>query len=677
MEGLINKLEQGTDPNDMEALSRAMDEYEQAISEHEKDFRDEREKTIRKLRELTVESAPPEAAKPEEDSIMIEDIEPLEEDAVPIINVGGMEPVFAVRETDEELQLEEVDEPLPEESVSIEDERPPNLVNLLKDQELYEENPALQMFEPQPQLPSQQLHGQQQGPAPIAVPAPFPAQAYQVQAPLPAPLPPLSLPPAQPPQQSQLTLSPQTESLIANSLKESAAAQAKMVEKLVDEMKTLSRKVDERSQNPPPSPPVIVHMPRPEVVQAPPSPLKPIIMELPAAAPRAEGLPRYAPADLEDEEPELQPRRRRSDFAPREMPEQPVPSRAADPDLEPFAVSEPEPEIEWDPEPVSLEPEQETPSGPVPAQSALEEPLFEQPSRAQPPSARPPRAQSPSAQPSYRPRGRRPAQQAARPPADPAVRPAPLPGTRPARPAPKPSASAAETPGPRRPAATQPKGQRQNAEPRAAQQPSAPAASAAPREEPDDLFEPVAPPAPTEPRAPLPAEPPRAKTPAAPSEEPDEEPPPTAKQVPNSEPDKPARTGEDVRQELRDYLNGVRDKLDKGAAPPSKPGDLLDYLGKLSDYLPERDKKRFRGSNERLAMESLKAQLAGKKGLRQKIAESFRPVVPHRKEPMTRSLIVDTFSYLKDLSAWHPDKAIAAAMKERIESIVAQMGSLK
>jgi uncharacterized protein with HEPN domain len=129
-----------------------------------------------------------------------------------------------------------------------------------------------------------------------------------------------------------------------------------------------------------------------------------------------------------------------------------------------------------------------------------------------------------------------------------------------------------------------------------------------------------------------------------------------------------------VRQELRDYLDGVRDK---GASAPSKPGDLLDYLGKLSDYLPERDKKRFRESNERLAMESLKAQLVGKKGLRKKIAENFQPVVPYRNEPMTRSLIVDTFSYLKDLSAWHPDKTVAAAMRERIESIVAQMGSLK
>src|SRR5208337_2466756 len=102
------------------------------------------------------------------------------------------------------------------------------------------ENPALQMFEPQPQLPSQLPRAQQQGVAPLAAPAlaPFPAQPYQFQPPLPAPpLPAPPPPPVQPPQQSQLTLSPQTESLIANSLKESAAAQAKIVEKLFDEMR--------------------------------------------------------------------------------------------------------------------------------------------------------------------------------------------------------------------------------------------------------------------------------------------------------------------------------------------------------------------------------------------------------------------------------------------------------
>jgi hypothetical protein len=143
-----------------------------------------------------------------------------------------------------------------------------------------------------------------------------------------------------------------------------------------------------------------------------------------------------------------------------------------------------------------------------------------------------------------------------------------------------------------------------------------------------------------------------------------------------AEPASSPRSSDDVRKELRNYLDGVRDRLDKGGGR-SSPGELLDYLGKLSDYLPEREKKRFRGSPERLAMESLKARLAGKKSLRQKVAESFHPAVPRRDMPMTRSRVVDTFSYLRDLAAWHPDKAVGAAMRDRIESIVARMGRSK
>lgn len=361
-------------------------------------------------------------------------------------------------------------------------------------------------------------------------------------------------------------------------------------------------------------------------------------MDLPGAMPQFEGLPRYAAADQEDEEPERQPRRRRSDFVQSEMPAESESSQAGGPELEPFAVSESEPEIEWEPEPVSLEPEPE----PVP--------LAPEP---EPPPNRPPAAQTQA-----QPREQRPAAEAARPRPGPVAKPAPPAAKRhaPGRPAPKPLAPSA--PAPQRPG-SRPPGPAGHA--------PAPSAPAAPRQTPRQTSRPA---------APRRAAPPLSPAPQAPVGW-EEAPPPAVELVPTSEPEKSARTGEDVRQELRDYLDGVRDKLDKGAAGPSNPGDLLDYLGKLSDYLPERDKNRFRGSNERLAMESLKAQLAGKKGLRQKIAEQFQPVVPHRKEPMTRSLIVDTFSYLKDLSAWHPDKAVAAAMRERIESIVARMGSLK
>jgi hypothetical protein len=154
--------------------------------------------------------------------------------------------------------------------------------------------------------------------------------------------------------------------------------------------------------------------------------------------------------------------------------------------------------------------------------------------------------------------------------------------------------------------------------------------------------------------------------PAEPQQEPGEE--TTLEEVPEND-----RTSDDVRSELRDFLNGVKEKLDETPSTPASPADLLDYLDKLSDYLPEQEKKRFLSSGERLAMESLKSRLSGSKGLRRAVAERFRPAAPRRKEPLTRPLVVDTFSYLKDLSAWHPDKAVGDAMRERIESLVARM----
>ena len=113
---------------------------------------------------------------------------------------------------------------------------------------------------------------------------------------------------------------------------------------------------------------------------------------------------------------------------------------------------------------------------------------------------------------------------------------------------------------------------------------------------------------------------------------------------------KKKKSGADVRKQLRDYLNRVKDKLDEKAPHSRSPGELLDYLEKLSEYLPERQKRKFRASDERLTMVMLKARLAGRKNLREKITESYRPLVTKKAEHITRPVLMDTFSYLVRIS---------------------------
>ncbi|MBE3131317.1 MAG: hypothetical protein IMZ54_11480 [Acidobacteria bacterium] len=48
--------------------------------------------------------------------------------------------------------------------------------------------------------------------------------------------------------------------------------------------------------------------------------------------------------------------------------------------------------------------------------------------------------------------------------------------------------------------------------------------------------------------------------------------------------------------------------------------------------------------------------------------------MPRMKTPLSRPHIVDTFSYLKDLAGWLPDKMVAAAMRERLDSLITRIG---
>jgi tetratricopeptide (TPR) repeat protein len=596
IEGLINILEASGSPEDIESLSTTIEEYEQAISEHEKDFREEREKTIRRLREMTVDTARAEKEAADEDTLMVEELESSEEDTVPIINVGGMEPILAVEESPEVLQLTEEQEPVEEEMVSIDDERPPNLVNLLQGQELYEENPALQTFQPPPQFPPQPPGGGGRGapglpgqPAtPVFAPSvPVPVTAPSAPVPVTAPAPPLPGAPAAPvaapvapfPFPAPVAplpaspLQPQGDSALASSLKESVQAQQKMVDKLFDELREISRRLDQRPQ----VMPVTVSV-APPVPSAPPPPyMRPVVLQMPPqpayggppTGPRGgeappetgapvmpdhgeEGLPRYA-EDVPEEESETEAEGPRMVPAPELGQEEPPPEELEA--VEEVAEEVPEPlepvEEEEPPQQRSREPEED--------EVALEEVPEEL-------------MAGPSGVPSL------------------------------------------EQPAP-----------------------------AAEVEEAEPVEEPV---------------------PAAPERPPE----------PSEKPDG------DLRKQLRDYINSVKDKLDAGPAPAERqrtasgPGELLDYLGKLSEYLPERQKSRFRASKERLAMEMVKSRLAGRRGLRDRIRENYRPLAPRDSAPLTRPHVLDTFSYLKDLSAWHPDKAVGDALRERLDSIIARIG---
>ena len=149
------------------------------------------------------------------------------------------------------------------------------------------------------------------------------------------------------------------------------------------------------------------------------------------------------------------------------------------------------------------------------------------------------------------------------------------------------------------------------------------------------------------------------------------QPTPPAKQ--EKPPAAPAGSGK-ARQELRDYLNSVREKLDSGTRKGPTTKDLLDYLEKLSEYLPERQKRRYRASAERLSLQMLKSRLDGHMSLREKITQGGSTQEARKAEPLTRPVLVDTFSYLKDLSVWHPDKSIGDALRNKIDSLITRVG---
>jgi hypothetical protein len=101
-------------------------------------------------------------------------------------------------------------------------------------------------------------------------------------------------------------------------------------------------------------------------------------------------------------------------------------------------------------------------------------------------------------------------------------------------------------------------------------------------------------------------------------------------------------------------------------------GALLDYLAELSEYLPEREKSRFQGSDVRLSMERIRSRLAGGHSLARTIEERYHP--PAATGPLTRPLLFGAFSFLRGLAGSHPDPTVGEALARRIEEVIVRLG---
>ncbi len=113
------------------------------------------------------------------------------------------------------------------------------------------------------------------------------------------------------------------------------------------------------------------------------------------------------------------------------------------------------------------------------------------------------------------------------------------------------------------------------------------------------------------------------------------------------------------------------------AQPPegrSVPTGLLDYLEKLTDYLPDAERDRYRHSEARLQLASLKARLLRQPGLK-KAVEGRYPDTRGRTGPLNPGSVGGTLRYVHGLVSLLPDAEVGRALGERIERVLDKIRS--
>ncbi|NBB90964.1 MAG: hypothetical protein GVY23_07125 [Spirochaetes bacterium] len=103
---------------------------------------------------------------------------------------------------------------------------------------------------------------------------------------------------------------------------------------------------------------------------------------------------------------------------------------------------------------------------------------------------------------------------------------------------------------------------------------------------------------------------------------------------------------------------------------------MLDYLVQLAGDLPEEQNRSFLESDVRLRIETIKARMTGRPGLRADIERHGMGreagAADKGGEPLrvTPARLRDTFGYIQSLSGYHPNPKVAEALKTRLEFLL-------
>ena len=122
-----------------------------------------------------------------------------------------------------------------------------------------------------------------------------------------------------------------------------------------------------------------------------------------------------------------------------------------------------------------------------------------------------------------------------------------------------------------------------------------------------------------------------------------------------------------MMHQARDRLGPPTEAEEAYTPDRVKQAKLMGYLLDLAKSLPTTKNEQFQNSDERLKLESLRWRLLGRHGLHRD-AKPQRPG-PRDKQRITREKVDSTFSYIEQLSNYHPDASLGEVLKRRLHMI--------